>query len=157
VFRGGKFFGLRALPALVISSGSSHTPSKKHYSAPAGNAKLPPALLFISPIYKFRTNGYTFPKQTKNNGKVMALSIKDKIKKEFQRHEKDSGSAGVQAALLSLRINKLTEHLKANKKDHSSRYGLIKMVSARRKLLDYLARTDKAGYQSVIERLKLRR
>ncbi|MFA5043799.1 MAG: 30S ribosomal protein S15 [Kiritimatiellia bacterium] len=87
----------------------------------------------------------------------MALSIKDKIKKEFQRHEKDSGSAGVQAALLSLRINKLTEHLKANKKDHSSRYGLIKMVSARRKLLDYLARTDKAGYQSVIERLKLRR
>jgi small subunit ribosomal protein S15 len=87
----------------------------------------------------------------------MELSIKTKIKKEFQRHEKDSGSAGVQVALLSLRIDKLTEHLKAYKKDHSSRYGLIKMVSARRKLLDYLARTDKAGYQSVIERLKLRR
>ena len=87
----------------------------------------------------------------------MASPIKEKIKKEFQRHEKDSGSADVQVALLSLRIDKLTEHLKANKKDHSSRYGLIKMVSARRKLLDYLARTDKAGYQSVIERLKLRR
>ena len=87
----------------------------------------------------------------------MALSIKDKIKKDFQRHEKDSGSAGVQVALLSLRIDRLTEHLKANKKDHSSRYGLIKMVSARRKLLDYLARTDKAGYNSILERLKLRR
>ena len=97
------------------------------------------------------------PKQTKKNGNAMELSIKAKIKKEFQHHEKDSGSAGVQVALLSLRIDKLTEHLKANKKDHSSRYGLIKMVSARRKLLDYLARTDKAGYQSVIERLKLRR
>ena len=96
-------------------------------------------------------------KQTKNNGNVMALSTKDEIKKEFRHHEKDSGSAGVQVALLSLRINKLTEHLKANKKDRSSRYGLIKMVSARRKLLDYLARTDKADYQSVIERLKLRR
>ena len=87
----------------------------------------------------------------------MALSTKDKIKKEFQHHEKDSGSASIQVALLSLRINKLTEHLKANKKDQNSRYGLIKMTSARRKLLDYLARTDKAGYKSVIERLKLRR
>ena len=87
----------------------------------------------------------------------MTSSKKSEIKKEFQRHEKDSGSADVQVALLSLRINKLTEHLKANKKDQNSRYGLIKMVSARRKLLNYLARTDKAGYQAIIQRLKLRR
>ncbi len=86
-----------------------------------------------------------------------AMKTKAEIQKAFQRHDKDSGSAGVQAALLTLRIDKLTDHLKANKKDHSSRYGLIKMVSARRKLLDYLARTDKAGYQSLIQRLKLRR
>ena len=87
----------------------------------------------------------------------MAPSTKEAVKKEFQHHEKDSGSAEVQIALLSLRIDKLTEHLKANKQDQSSRYGLIKMVSARRKLLDYLARTNKSGYQSLIERLKLRR
>ncbi|MBI2437431.1 MAG: 30S ribosomal protein S15 [Lentisphaerae bacterium] len=87
----------------------------------------------------------------------MAVLSKAEIKKEFQNHEKDSGSAGVQVGLLSRRIDKLTEHLKANKKDQSSRYGLIKMVSARRKLLDYLARTDKSGYKSIIERLKLRR
>ncbi|MBI2439901.1 MAG: 30S ribosomal protein S15 [Lentisphaerae bacterium] len=87
----------------------------------------------------------------------MAIPTKAEIKKEFQHHEKDSGSAGVQVALLSRRIDMLTEHLKANKKDHSSRYGLIKMVSARRKLLNYLARTNKAGYQAIIERLKLRR
>ncbi len=87
----------------------------------------------------------------------MAMPNKADVKKNFQRHEKDSGSANVQAALLSLRIEKLTEHLKANRKDHSSRYGLIKMVSARRKLLDYLARTDNTGYQTLIQRLKLRR
>lgn len=82
---------------------------------------------------------------------------KSEIKKAFQRHDKDSGSAGVQAALLSYRIDKLTEHLKANKHDHNSRYGLIKMVSARRKLLDYLSRTDQPRYQDIIQRLKLRR
>ena len=67
------------------------------------------------------------------------------------------GSAAVQIALLTHRIEQLTEHLKANAKDHSSRYGLIKMVSARRKLLDYLQRSETERYQSVIERLKLRR
>lgn len=82
---------------------------------------------------------------------------KSEIKKAFQCHEKDTGSAGVQAALLSWRIDKLTEHLKVNRHDHSSRYGLIKMVSIRRKLLDYLARTDRTRYEEVIQRLKLRR
>lgn len=87
----------------------------------------------------------------------MEQTTKLEVKKAFQRHEKDSGSADVQVALLSLRIDKLSEHLKTNKKDHSSRYGLIKMVSARRKLLDYLARTDREVYASIIKRLKLRR
>ena len=84
-------------------------------------------------------------------------NTKAEIKKAFQCHEKDSGSAGVQVALLSRRIDNLTDHLKANKHDHNSRYGLIKMVSTRRKLLDYLARSDQARYQDVVQRLKLRR
>ena len=82
---------------------------------------------------------------------------KEDIKKEYQIHEKDSGSAEVQVALLTRRINMLTEHLKQNHKDHSSRYGLIKMVSARRKLLNYLQRKDSKIYQTIIKRLKLRR
>lgn len=82
---------------------------------------------------------------------------KSAIKKEFQCHDKDSGSASVQVALLTHRIERLTDHLKANIKDHNSRYGLIKMVSARRKLLDYLQRTDKKRYRDILERLKLRR
>ena len=81
---------------------------------------------------------------------------KEDIKKEYQIHEKDSGSSEVQVALLTRRINMLTEHLKHNHKDHSSRYGLIKMVSARRKLLNYLQRKDSKIYQTIIKRLKLR-
>ncbi len=87
----------------------------------------------------------------------MQIKTKKEITEEFKSHEKDSGSAAVQIALLTHRIEQLTEHLKANAKDHSSRYGLIKMVSARRKLLDYLQRSETERYQSVIERLKLRR
>lgn len=87
----------------------------------------------------------------------MELQLKSKIKKDFQCHEKDSGSAGIQIALLTNRIARLADHLKANSKDHSSRYGLIKMVNARRKLLDYLQRKDKQRYQDILERLKLRR
>jgi len=87
----------------------------------------------------------------------MENTAKAEIKKAFQCHDKDSGSAGVQVALLSHRIDKLTDHLKANKHDHNSRYGLIKMVSTRRKLLDYLARSDQVRYQDVVQRLKLRR
>ncbi len=87
----------------------------------------------------------------------MVNTAKAEIKKAFQSHDKDSGSAGVQVALLSRRIDNLTDHLKANKHDHNSRYGLIKMVSTRRKLLDYLARSDQARYQDIVQRLKLRR
>ncbi len=82
---------------------------------------------------------------------------KSTIRKEFQRHANDTGSSEVQIALLSRRIEELTEHLKLHKKDHSSRYGLLKMVSARRRLLNYVKSTDETRYQDIIKRLKLRR
>ena len=79
------------------------------------------------------------------------------IKNEFQRHERDTGSSEVQIAILTKEIAALTQHLKANKKDHSSRYGLLRKVQNRRKLLDYLKREDAAKYADVIKRLGLRR
>ena len=87
----------------------------------------------------------------------MDAATKAKIKSEFQAHERDTGSSEVQVALLTQRIEELTEHLKSHKKDHSSRYGLIKMVSARRRLLDYVKRRDEERYRHLIKRLKLRR
>ena len=87
----------------------------------------------------------------------MDAATKARIKKEFQTHEGDTGSSEVQVALLTQHIEELTDHLKTHKKDQSSRYGLIKMVSERRKLLDYLKTKDSASYQKIIKRLKLRR
>lgn len=86
----------------------------------------------------------------------MSQIDKEAIKKEFRRHENDTGSSDVQIALLTKRIDALTEHLKGHKKDHSSRYGLIKMVSARRRLLDYLKDKNEKRYQQVIKKLKIR-
>jgi len=74
----------------------------------------------------------------------------------FRLHERDTGSADVQVALLTERINHLTEHLQKFVKDHSSRRGLLIMVGQRRRLLDYLHNTDLMRYQSVTKRLKLR-
>ncbi len=79
-----------------------------------------------------------------------------RIRRDFQRHEKDTGSAEVQIALLTDRITSLTEHLKRFRKDHASRRGLILMVSKRRRLLDYLKRTDYERYRQVVEKLGLR-
>ena len=79
------------------------------------------------------------------------------IRKKFERHEKDTGSSEVQVAVLTKRIEHLTAHLKANKKDHSSRFGLIKMVNARRKLLDYLKSRDADRYLALIRKLGLRK
>ena len=81
---------------------------------------------------------------------------KGKTIEGFQIHERDTGSADVQAALLTDRINHLTEHLQKNIKDHSSRRGLLKMVGQRRRLLDYLHTTDLIRYQSITKKLKLR-
>jgi small subunit ribosomal protein S15 len=77
--------------------------------------------------------------------------------KEFQLHEKDTGSTDVQVALLTRRIEHLTEHLKANRKDHASRRGLLKMVAQRRSLLDYLSKTNADRYKKLIEKLNLRK
>lgn len=81
---------------------------------------------------------------------------KAKIVQDFRIHEQDTGSADVQIALLTERINKLTEHLQKNNKDHSSRRGLLMMVGQRRRLLDYLHTTDAPRYQAVTKKLKLR-
>src|SRR3990167_1300270 len=82
---------------------------------------------------------------------------KEEITKKFQLHEKDTGSADVQIAILTERIAELTEHLKIAPKDHSSRLALLKLVGQRRKLLDYLNSTDTKRYQTLIVRLNLRK
>lgn len=79
------------------------------------------------------------------------------VRKQFQLHEKDTGSSDVQIAVLTKRIEHLTEHLKENSKDHNSRRGLIKMVNNRRTLLDYLKRTQEPRYQALLKELSLRR
>lgn len=91
--------------------------------------------------------------------KILALSAekKQEIIKTFQVHENDTGSPEVQIAILTDRINYLNEHLKANKKDHHSRRGLLKMVGQRRSLLDYLKRNDFDRYRNIVTRLGLRR
>ena len=71
-------------------------------------------------------------------------------------HETDTGSAKVQVALLTTRINSLTDHFRQHAKDHHSRRGLLKMVAQRRRLLDYLKRTDLTGYRSIVDELGLR-
>jgi small subunit ribosomal protein S15 len=75
----------------------------------------------------------------------------------LRMHDKDTGSADVQIALLTQRINQLTEHFKAHSKDHSSRRGLLLMVARRRKLLDYLKRSSADRYKAAIEKLGLRK
>ena len=87
----------------------------------------------------------------------MSQIDKTAIREKYQRHEGDTGSSDVQIAILSSKISLLTEHLKSHKKDHSSRYGLIKMVSQRRRLLDYLKSHDGERYQSLIKELGIRR
>ncbi len=82
---------------------------------------------------------------------------KQSLIKEFATHEGDTGSPEVQVAILSERITTLTEHLKAHQKDFASRRGLLMMVGQRRRLLDYLRRSNDGRYQQVIERLGLRR
>jgi len=83
--------------------------------------------------------------------------VKQELISAYRRHESDSGSPEVQIALLSTRITHLTEHFKVHTKDHHSRRGLLKLVSQRRRLLDYLKRTDHDRYVNVIERLGIRK
>lgn len=86
----------------------------------------------------------------------MAIDLAPVIEK-YQAHENDRGSTRVQVALLTARINHLTDHLRTHKKDHHSRRGLLKMVGQRRSLLDYLRRTDLEQYRALIADLELRR
>jgi small subunit ribosomal protein S15 len=88
---------------------------------------------------------------------ALAKETKEQIVTDFRTHESDTGSAQVQIALLSKRINELTDHFKTHKKDNHSRRGLLKMVSQRRSMLDYLKRTDIERYHEVVSRLGLRR
>jgi small subunit ribosomal protein S15 len=85
------------------------------------------------------------------------MDAKAKTIGDFKIHERDTGSADVQVALLTRRINHLTEHLQKNKKDHSSRRGLLMMVGQRRRLLDFLNTIDVNRYQTVTKKLKLRK
>jgi small subunit ribosomal protein S15 len=82
---------------------------------------------------------------------------KAEVMKEFAKKPGDTGSPEVQVAILSERINNLTEHFKSHVKDNHSRRGLLKMVSQRRTLLDYLRRTNEASYKTLIEKLGIRR
>ena len=88
---------------------------------------------------------------------ALAKEAKEQIVSDFRTHEADTGSPEVQVALLSKRINDLAEHFKTHKKDNHSRRGLLKMVSQRRSLLDYLKRIDIERYHAVVGRLGLRR
>lgn len=86
-----------------------------------------------------------------------AKETKEQILNDYRTHDSDTGSPQVQVALLTQRINELTAHFKTHKKDNHSRRGLLKMVSQRRSLLDYLKRKDIEQYHTIVERLGLRR
>lgn len=88
---------------------------------------------------------------------AVTTAQKAQVLQDFQRAKGDTGSPEVQVALLTARITDLTEHFKAHTKDHHSRRGLLRMVSQRRKLLDYLKRTKVEQYRALIERLGLRK
>jgi small subunit ribosomal protein S15 len=87
----------------------------------------------------------------------ITAEAKTQVVTDFQTHEKDTGSPEVQIALLTTRITELTDHLRTHKKDHSSRRGLLKMVSKRNSLLKYLTTRDRSRYQAIIGKLGLRK
>jgi small subunit ribosomal protein S15 len=88
---------------------------------------------------------------------TLAKETKNEVIQRFAKHDGDTGSPEVQVALLTTRINELTEHLRDHKKDHHSRRGLLKMVGQRRRLLGYLRRRDVDRYRSLVQELGLRR
>ncbi len=88
---------------------------------------------------------------------VLERDDKKKVIDEFKQHENDSGSPEVQIALLTERINYLTDHFKTHKKDYHSRRGLLKLVGRRRKLLDYLKKKDIVRYRAIIKKLGIRK
>ncbi|HET7534842.1 MAG TPA: 30S ribosomal protein S15 [Candidatus Didemnitutus sp.] len=87
----------------------------------------------------------------------MSQPVKSEVIAQYKTHDKDTGSSDVQIALLTARINHLTEHLRTHRKDFHSRRGLLQMASRRRKLLDYLKREDLAKYNELLQKLNLRK
>ncbi len=88
---------------------------------------------------------------------MLTKQAKKEIIQDFKTHDGDTGSPEVQVALLTKKINELTEHLKVHRKDHASRRGLLKMVGTRSALLKYVSKTDVARYREIISRLGLRK
>lgn len=88
---------------------------------------------------------------------MLTKRVKSKVIGEHQKHDKDTGSASVQVATLSRQIEELAKHLKKNPKDNHSRRGLLKMVSKRRKFLDYLKRREPEGYAKIVKKLGLKK
>ena len=88
---------------------------------------------------------------------MISKEVKSEIIEKYKRADKDTGSPEVQIALLTKRINELTEHLKVHKKDNHSRRGLLKMVGKRRSLLNYLAKKDVNRYREIVDKLELRK
>ncbi|MDD5773143.1 MAG: 30S ribosomal protein S15 [bacterium] len=87
----------------------------------------------------------------------LTKEVKKEVVEKFKKHDKDTGSVEVQIALLTQRVNELTEHFKAHIKDHHSRRGLLKIVGQRRRLLNYLQQKDQAKYQEIINKLNIRK
>ena len=96
------------------------------------------------------------PYRRSKTSMVLTKRQKSNATKEVKRHDTDTGSPEYQIALFTTRIIKLTAHLKKNKQDFHSRRGLLKMVAKRKKLLDYLARTDEKVYKKIVKKLELR-
>lgn len=88
---------------------------------------------------------------------MLTVRQKQNLIKEFQLHERDTGSVEIQISLLTKQINELTGHLKTHPKDNHSRRGLLKMVSKRKKLLDYLSKNDQKSYTSLVRKLGLKK
>lgn len=109
-------------------------------------------------MQSYRSTGVNLAQGVNNLGGVtMDKTIKQEIINKYKRHEGDTGSPEVQIALLTERINHLTEHLKVHKQDHHSRRGLLKMVGKRRGLLNYLMKTDLEKYRQLIQDLGIRK
>jgi small subunit ribosomal protein S15 len=112
-----------------------------------------PAMAVFRPAPRLRRG----PPTLEENPMSLTTEAKSKLIKDNATKANDTGSPEVQVAILTERINGLTEHFKAHKKDNHSRRGLLKMVSQRRQLLDYVKRKDEARYQKIIEKLGIRR
>ena len=138
--------------------------------APAGCGRPPHwfrlgGIRTVTPVQSDQSSGGTggtepspAPYSRESNYKTMSTAVvKPEIIQQYKIHEKDTGSSEVQIALLTARINHLTEHLRTHRKDFHSRRGLLQMASRRRKLLDYLKRTNLPKYNELLQKLNLRK